>query len=127
MRSIYQLIYYITYSLISVETPAIGVENITSLTRKRVAVHVRPALSLKLVPLSETRSEGCEAAQLSDRLLMSLFDIHGKIADKVCGSNSGLCSRTLRHDETNLLFASALSVKKAAREAFERDLLRLSV
>ena len=38
------LIYYITYSLISVksaETPAIGVENITSLTRKRVVVHVR--------------------------------------------------------------------------------------
>ncbi|XP_030963425.1 uncharacterized protein LOC115984530 [Quercus lobata] len=35
------LIYYITYSLISVKTPAIGVENITSLTRKRVVVHVR--------------------------------------------------------------------------------------
>ena len=42
MRSIYLLIYYITYSrLISVKTPAIGVENITSLTRKRVVVHVR--------------------------------------------------------------------------------------
>ncbi|KAF3962746.1 hypothetical protein CMV_012776 [Castanea mollissima] len=36
------LIYCITYSRqISVTTPAIGVENITSLTRKRVVVHVR--------------------------------------------------------------------------------------
>ena len=35
------LIYYITYSLISVETPAIGVENITSLTRK----HIIPIIS----------------------------------------------------------------------------------
>nr|POE76778.1 hypothetical protein CFP56_43544 [Quercus suber] len=29
------------YSLISVKTPAVGVENITSLTRKRVVVHIR--------------------------------------------------------------------------------------
>nr|POF09809.1 hypothetical protein CFP56_67417 [Quercus suber] len=35
------LIYYITYSLISVKTPALRVENITPLTRKRVVVHVR--------------------------------------------------------------------------------------